>query len=203
MKLRPEIALARTTARSASYDPRIGGASTAGLSFTAADCGHLLKGVPPLGTHLVLAKYGDGQRIDKRMAVFWLGIALVEAGVRFPRSRPVVRSGRIVAGAVEEFIAAPLCGNCEGRGLVAVDDLVVDCAPCEGTGRQPWSRRRRAEACGLTEGALRNTGWKDVHREALRHAVLAEESALRTMSRNQREEVIEVGKKKGGKPKPC
>lgn len=179
MFLRPEYALAHTTARSGRYQIWT---PSGVVEFEACDAPHALAGATKIGQVICLRKFGPGTEADEH----WLALELSEhprVGLaRAPKTTRICGID-VMRGAVSEVLATGLCIDCDGHGWIREKDAVVNCVTCESTGRAAWSLRRRARACGIDKATLRHTAWGTIYDDARRVLIQNELAALLHMAR--------------------
>ncbi len=181
--MKPEIALARTNARSGRYETWT--PSSGAVTFTAQDAAHALAGAPALGARVLLCKYGCGTAGDERRLAIELGFA-VSSIMTAPRNTRVAGIS-IMEAVVAEVLAPPICPGCGGRRWIPKGRKLVECGKCEGTGSAQWSESRRAKECGVHREVLRTTSWGRIYKEARRLLVSEELEALTVMAMKLRQ----------------
>ncbi len=98
---------------------------------------------------LLRVKYLDDQALVSELWAKWVLVVTAEgARAGWPRE-PGRCWVRIAEWSLEEAVASNCCRRCKGVGTIRVEEKVIVCAACDGTGRRYRSTSAMAREMGL------------------------------------------------------
>jgi hypothetical protein len=173
-------------AGSTRYHEMLGSSSRVG-KLSKAELAGLLSGMNKQAINLFMAKYMLDLDAERRLIAHvrvWAAGVAGKYNWKVVKGRPTVVN--LAALAVFETVRPNRCERCGGRGILSVKA----CAACVGTGYKYLSRRKIAEAVGLSESTYREI-WRERYTDVFRYVQRIDVDINIILKTADREKVLE------------